>query len=109
MGLDFGHTCPDIDRGIEAFKDDLKMFLSEVIDDVCPLLEGEVKDDLVKSYADDIYNEFGGNFENVRKTNEEMRSEADRQIGELQDEVGELRSEIEDLRYQLENERALAV
>jgi len=104
MGLDFGYTCPDIDRGIEAFKNDLKMFINEIIDDICPLLEGDVKYDIVKSYADNIYNEFEDNFEGVRKTNEEMRSQADRQIIELQDEVDELRSKIEDLKYQLENE-----
>lgn len=104
MGLDFGHTCPDIDRGIESFKDDLKMYLSEILDDACPLLEGDVKGDFIKGYIDSIYAEFEGNFENVRKTNEEIRSEADRQIDDLQDEVGELKSEIEELRYILENE-----
>jgi len=80
MGLDYGHTCPDIDISIKAFKSDIESYLSNMLDDCCPMLEGKQKGDFINDYAEQMYSDFETNFEDVRKTNEDMRKEADRQI-----------------------------
>ena len=36
MALDYGHTCPDIDRSIKAFKSDIE---SNILYDCCPCLK----------------------------------------------------------------------
>ena len=94
MGLDYGHTCPDIDRGIDQTKTDIENNLDSMIDDCCPLFEGDKKQDFIKGYADAIYDDLEGNFENVRRCNEDIRSEADRQIDKLEDRVSELEAEL---------------
>jgi peptidoglycan hydrolase CwlO-like protein len=47
----------------------------------------EEKNTFLEDYSTEIYNEFESNFEDVRKTNDDMRSEADKQVKDLQDEL----------------------
>ena len=72
-----------------------------MIDECCPLLEGDKKASFIKGYADQIYDDLEGNFEGVRRSNEDMRSEADRQIDKLEDRVSELEADIEDKEAQI--------
>jgi len=102
MALDYGHTCPDIDRSIDSFKNDIASYLESMLDDCCPLLEGKAKEDFVKEYADQMYNDFEPNFEDVRKTNEDMRKEADRQIDYAEERASDAESEIIDLNNRIE-------
>jgi len=102
MSLDYGHTCPDIDRSIDRFKSDIGYYLGNMLDDCCPLLAGRQRDDLIESYMDQMYKDFEANFEDVRKTNEDMRKEADYQIGYAEDKLAEAEQEIEDLNEQID-------
>lgn len=96
MGLDYGWTCPDIDRGVDQFKNDIEGYLADMIDECCPMLEGEQKDKFIKGYVDSMYDNFECNFEDVRKANEDMRKEADNQIDRLESEIEDMKSELED-------------
>lgn len=80
MAFDYGFTCPDINKSIDQFKSVVSDYLSNMLDDCCPMLVGEQKQEFIKSYSDQIYQEFESNFEDVRKTNEDMRKEAEKQI-----------------------------
>ena len=102
MPLDYGHTCTDIDRSITAFKSDIESYLSNILDDCCPMLEGKQKDDFIKDYAEQMYNDFEANFEDVRKTNEDMRREADRQIDYAEERASDAEEEIKDLNARIE-------
>lgn len=102
MGLDFYHTCPDIDRNIKGFKEDIDNLLRDVVTECCPLFEGEAKDDFIRGHTEYLYGLFQDYFESVRKTNEDMRKQADYQIDKLVDEVDDLRSEIKELEYRIE-------
>jgi len=108
MALDYGHTCPDIDRSIDHFKSDICSHLESMVGECCPLLNGKAKEDFIKDYADPMYNDFESNFEDVRKVNEDMRKEADRQIdyaeeklSDAEDEVRSLNERIEELEVQV--------
>tara|TARA_R110002072_G_C7680072_1_gene511335 strand:+ start:250 stop:609 length:360 start_codon:yes stop_codon:yes gene_type:complete len=102
MALDYGHTCPDIDRSITAFKSDIESYLSNMLDDCCPMLESKQKEDFIKDYAEQMYNDFEANFEDVRKTNEDMRKEADRQIDYAEEKASDAEEEIKDLNTRIE-------
>ena len=101
MALDYGHTCPDIDRSIKAFKSDIESYLSNMLDDCCPMLEGKQKEDFIEDYVEQMYSDFEANFEDVRKTNEDMRKEADRQIDYAEEEIKDLNARIEELERQV--------
>lgn len=102
MALDYRYTCPDIDRSITAFKSDIESHLSYMLDDCCPMLEGKQKENFIKYYAEQIYNDFEANFEDVRKTNEDMRKEADRQIDYTEERLLNAEEEIKDLNARIE-------
>lgn len=108
MGLDFGYTCGTIDSNIEDFQEILKSEISSILDDACPLLEGEQKTAFIKDYADGIYEQCQNIFEDVRKCNEDMRQQAELQISDLEsekedleDENGQKDTRIEELEYDL--------
>ena len=101
MALDYGHTCPDIDRSITAFKSDIESYLINMLDDCCPMLEGKQKEDFIKDYVERMYSDFEANFEDVRKTNEDMRKEADRQIDYAEEKIKDLNARIEELEGQV--------
>ena len=102
MALDYGHTCPDIDRSIERFKLDIISYLESMLDECCPMLEGKIKEDFVKENAEQMYKDFEPNFEDVRKTNEDMRKEADRQIDYAEEKASDAEEEIKDLNNRIE-------
>jgi len=97
MGFDYSYTCPNINKNISEFKSIITDNLSSMIDECCPLLIDKQKEDFIENYVDYIYNEFEYYFENVRKTNEEIRKEAYRQIENLEDENNDLKNDIDNL------------
>ena len=103
MGLDYRHTCPDIDRSIKAFKSDIESYLVDMLDECCPMLEGKQREDFVSGYVNQMYNDFEANFEGVRKVNEDMRKEADSQIESAEARVNDLEEEIKDLNERIED------
>ncbi|MFQ3580227.1 MAG: hypothetical protein SNJ71_08835, partial [Bacteroidales bacterium] len=42
MPLDYKHTCPEIDRNITALKSVIESYLSDMLDDCCPTLDGKL-------------------------------------------------------------------
>ena len=103
MALNYGYTCPDIDREINSFKDAIKSYLSDMLDECNPMMEGEQKELFIKSYANDMYRDFENNFEGVRKVNEDMRIEADRQIERCENDLGGIRVELEEVNIEVDS------
>ena len=97
MAFDYGHTCPDINDGIENTKDNIEAQIVNLIDEISPLFDGQKKDEFVKGYVQDIYSDLEHSFEGVRSSNEDMRKEADYQIDNLSDELEQCKDEISDL------------
>ena len=104
MGLDYGHTCPDIDKNIGSFKETIEGFLSDFLDDVCPLLNGtEEGNNLIDGYVNSIYDECSNIFEDTRSCNEDMRKEANKQIEELESQRDYMQEDLDDNRVHIEN------
>ena len=101
MGLDYSHTCPDINRAINEAKDTISSHIEDIVNQCSPLLEGDPLQDYVKSWTESLYGEIKDCFEVTRKTNEDMREEADRQIDDLVDEVDSLKDEINEFRQKM--------
>lgn len=100
--FDFPHTCPKIDKAIAEAKLTIKYYLKDYINDLCPYISEEKATELSNHWGETIYNDISDCFENVRKTNEDMRKEADSQIDRLLDEISGLNEQIKELERQLE-------
>lgn len=74
-----------------------------MLDECCPLLEGEQKQAFMKEHVSLIHDNFSDHFEDVRKTNEDMRREADNQIDYAEYNLSEAESRIEELENEKEN------
>lgn len=98
MGFDYGYTCGDIDKGIENFKSWMEDTLSDMLDECCPLLEGDQKNDFIAGYVLSLYEDFQGTFEDVRKCNEDIRSAAESQIDTIEGKIDDLEDEVSDLK-----------
>lgn len=101
MSLDYGFTCPDIDKNIDSAKETLYDFILETYRELNPLLESVSDNELpvcvkekAKTDADYLYESLEDIFENVRSVNEDMRRFADKQISDLKDEISELEHEL---------------
>jgi len=75
--LEFGQTCPDIDKSINDFKQD------------------------IKNHKGDIYKLFESYFEKVRQTNSDLRDAAEGQLKDLTDELAEAKETISQLEYKI--------
>ena len=95
--LDHGYTCSDIDGAITEIKAEMASTLDDVISDYAPQTRDEDREDAANGFADDLYGEIESHIEAVRKTNEDLRSAAERQLEEMQDRIDELESEVNDL------------
>lgn len=96
--FDYGQTCPDIDKSISEFQSIIVEKLKDLVEEI----ENEEDiEDLVVNYSTDIYEEFEQNFEAVRKTNDDMRKEAEIQISNLKEEVEDLKNKVSSLEYEL--------
>ena len=102
MGLDYGHTCPAIDKDISEIQDNIKSYFEELIKEVCPLADKEKTERLANDNAMNLYSDIERLIEDVRKTNMDMRSSADKQINDLDRENDDLRSEVKSLERQVE-------
>ena len=102
MGLDFNHTCSVINSNIAYAKQSIENNLDNLLDEVCPMLDGPTRRRFLDEQVNVMYETFGEYFENIRSTNEDMRSTADKQIDDLENKVSELEEEVEYLRRKLE-------
>ena len=94
MGLDFNYTCPRIDREINKIKSTIENNLEDYIKQLCPLMSNDTIYDLRSKWATELYDDIELGIKIIRQTNEDMRSQADKQIINLEDEISELKSEI---------------
>lgn len=108
MSLDFNYTCTAIDNSIKEYIDNIKSNLDNMLNEGCSMLDGEDRENFINTYANYIYEDFENSFETVRKTNEDMRKQADEQIDNLEKElkesnymINELESEVNSLGQQL--------
>ena len=111
MSFDYSHTCPSIDREIDSAKSNMETFVENIIEELCPYMDfkAEITKDFIKNQSASLYQDLEGCFEEVRKTNEDMRSEAEYQIGvkieeveELKDYLAEANIKISELEDQIE-------
>lgn len=90
--FDYKYTCPDIDKQIDCFKSSLSDRLDEIIEELNPMFYNtSYKIDYRRDLEELLYNDAEQCFEGVRKTNEDMRKEAEHQIDNLTDELEEQR------------------
>ena len=98
MSLHFGNTCPDIDREIDHLKECFYSTIEYLLEQYNgEELTPQTIKDIASDYKEALYQDTEECFEGVRKTNEEMRSVADYQIGELKRDNEDLKGEVEDL------------
>ena len=95
-GFDFPNTCPTIDRKIKTAQVEMKSFINNLIEDICPYIPAKERENMADSYARELYASIEDCFEVVRNTNEEMRDEADRQITALQDQISDLEAVLKE-------------
>jgi len=77
MGLDYRHTCPDIDRSIKAFKSDIESYLVDMLDECCPMLEGKQREDFVSVYVNQMYNDLEEEIKDLNERIEDLESKLD--------------------------------
>jgi multidrug resistance efflux pump len=101
IDFDYPNTCPKIDKEIDRAKAAIESFIDDLLDQACPLLTYERRKELAADYAANLYGDLEDAFEAVREANEDMRSEANRQIRELADQVSDLEGQVEHLEGQV--------
>lgn len=99
--FDYPNTCPKIDKEISRAKAGIENFLDDLLGEACPLLGSTARRELVSSYAERLYSEIEPSFETVRETNEDMRREAENQIGACHEDIDALESENDSLKNEL--------
>ena len=97
MSVDFPYTCPRIDRCISDMKTILKDQLEDLVKELNPMFFDSVKVEDRNNYIDGwvgvLYDELEPQIEEVRTTNEELRSSVGSQIEDMEDKVNALESE----------------
>ena len=98
MSLDYGYTCPTLDKYIDEAKDIIFDHIqSTVLENNPYLCEYDLPQSIktyIKEDADALYDRLEDLFESCRTINEDIRSTADKQIEDLE-------RQIEDLEYEL--------
>ena len=88
--FDYKHTCPEIDSQIKSFKESLSNHLDDLISELNPMFaETDKEKEYRDGWVESIYDSAEQCFEGVRKTNEDMRKEAEYQIENLMEELEE--------------------
>lgn len=110
MGLDYGYTCGTIDGNIDTFQSVVRGYLEDLLYEASPLLKGPDLKAILDTYSNNLFNDCQEIFEDVRKCNQDMRDEADRQIDNLEADKEELEEKIGDLEQQInDNDYDLSV
>lgn len=101
MSFDFGYTCPDINKSIDSLKSEIDSYLSDLVQELCPLLDGEPRTNIIKEYKDYLYSVFERSIEDVRSTNQDMRNAAEKQIDSIESEKSNLEEEVKELNQKI--------
>lgn len=100
--LDFPHTCPTIDNVIRYIDGYLEDALSDVIDDVAPLISEANKSLYLKKAHKDYFDLIKDEIETLRNLNSDMRAQAEDQLERLASEILDLTGDIERLEVQVD-------
>ena len=100
-GFDYPWTCPKIDKQIAQAKREIKDFLFDFIEELCPKIPYNAMHELASGKTDELYRAIESCFEEVRRLNEGIRDAAEKQIKEKEQEVSDLQKEIERLEGEL--------
>lgn len=94
----YSNTCPDIDKARDGIKEQLECEISELIEELIPVLAEPFREDLSKKFIVRIFDEsLEDLFDKFRDINSDMRKEAEAQLNEKQLEINELVSDKEEL------------
>lgn len=102
MNFDYNYTCPSINTSINDLKSEISVQTGYMIDQCCPMLEGDQRIEFIGHFVDEIYDLFESHFEDVRRTNESMREEANKQIDNYISERDDEREEVKYLNKKIE-------
>lgn len=104
MGLDYAHTCPDIDNAIKVYQEYIVDTLKDFIGELNPYLDLENDDvkKIITEHKNYLYGNFENAFEDVRKSNEDMREDADIQIDNAIDDLNNANDEVKELHSTIE-------
>lgn len=91
MGFKYKYTCPIIDECNNNIKNKIEAFLEDILSGL------NLDCDIIVKLRYRLYNEIEKDIDIIRCSNEDMRSEAERQIGELEERCKELEDEISEL------------
>ena len=97
INFDFGNTCPKIDKAIESAQKEIECFVDDLLIEASPLLPDKDRKELASKYALHLYRQLEDCFEMTRKSNEDMRDAADKQISDLKDEIADLEYQLKRL------------
>lgn len=96
--LDYGFTCPDLDKEIADAKSIIESHFHDTLEELNPVLASLMHTPEVREWIDtatnSLYSDLESIFENCRGINEDIRSAADQQIAECV-------SELEDAEYRI--------
>ena len=93
--LDFDHTCPVIDDGIQFADCDILEAITNIMPEGMDNLASDLHDAVMKVVTDA--------FESVRSTNIKMRDAADKQIADLHDDLDESKERVKELERRVDS------
>jgi septal ring factor EnvC (AmiA/AmiB activator) len=96
-GFDYAWTCPKIDKEIAGAQYTIHEFVFSLISEFCPKIPQEALLILSNENSEALYSDLEGCFEEARKSNEDMRKAAEKQISNLEDELEEEKQEVKRL------------
>lgn len=102
MSFDYKYTCPEINQLIKDAESTIKCKIDDIIEELCPMIEVDVKDSLTNQWSEQLYKELESIFEDTRDTNEKMRNAAEKQVDVLESEVERLREELREKESKIE-------
>lgn len=97
MTFDYRYTCPEINMSIDSLKGEIRAEISEALDDNESPLEGEERQSYIKNFADRIYSYIEDTYEAIRKTNADIRDEAEKQIEKMEQRLDTANETIKEL------------
>lgn len=107
MGFMHPFTCPEIDKAIDEFHENLEGDIKSLLFTLCPEFVDKVSekfiDSEVKLFVHEIYESglLEDAFEKVRSSNEDIRSSAESQIEELEEKIDKLETELSDKDHEI--------
>lgn len=93
----FNYTCPIIDEYLDEISTFNTDAVNTLIDEICPLIDEEQKDELVSAFIADIQDNLSVAFEEVRDSNSEMREAAEEQLIDMANEMDDVQAELGEL------------